>query len=68
VNGGGNSKGSVQWTFDYEQTKFYHPIRSDFGLYLKNGYHEFRYKAGSGEWTAANLGSMTVGAEFLLRL
>ena len=65
VNGGGNVKGSVQWAFDYDRTKFHHPIRSNFGLYLKNGYHEFRYSNGAGEWTVATSNTLTVGTNFI---
>lgn len=59
VNGGGNVRGSVAWSGDYDRTRVFHPIRSDFSLYIKDTYNEYRYADGAGDWTGAVANTIT---------
>ena len=50
VNGGVNANGSNQGLFTYDRNQMMLPVRSDFVLYFKNGYNEYRRADGAGYW------------------
>ena len=51
VNGGGDMNGTVAGTQDYDRTTFHQPFRSDFGVFIKDTYNEYRFANGSNDWT-----------------
>ncbi len=51
VNGGGtNANGSTQGLNSYDRNQMMLPFRSDFLVYFKNGYSEYRFDDGAGYW------------------
>jgi hypothetical protein len=50
VNGGNNANGSNQGLYTYDRNQMMLPFRSDFVLYFKNGYNEYRRADAAGYW------------------
>ena len=64
VNGGALSDGSLSWSQDYDRTRLIQPVRSDFKLYFKDSYNEFRYSDGSDSWGSAFQNTIASSANY----
>ena len=60
VNGGTDAEGSTTGYATYDRNQMMQPFRSDFALYFKDSYHEYRHADGAGYWGAQTANSLSM--------